>query len=470
MKRRNFLITAGVVGVGFVGLRILTRKDTTSVTAVPADDTPPLPPGYGALVKDPNGILDLPQGFSYKIISRTGETMADGLKLPGMPDGMAAFRGPEGKVLVVRNHELTATAAVIGAFGEKYELLHQVTPADFYDYGKGKTPSLGGTSTFIFNEETGVIEKQYMSLLGTNRNCAGGATPWNSWLTCEEDTTVMNDSVEKNHGYVFEVPASADVLRAKPEPIKAMGRFRHEAVCVDPKSGIVYLTEDMNDGLLYRFIPNVKGKLHQGGRLQALAIKEAPGRDTRNWVETSSEAFLSNVPTAVYWVDIDDVESPNDDLRLQGLQKGAAVFARGEGIWFDKNEFYFAATNGGKIQKGQVFKYTLSPNEGTANETDQPGKLELFVESTNPDILKYCDNLTASPWGDLMLCEDDPHPFLVGVTPKGELYKFGQGTKYESEFSGACFSPSGKTMFVNIQLEGLTLAITGPWKSVTASS
>ncbi len=272
------------------------------------------------------------------------------------------------------------------------------------------------------------------------------------------------DNIEKNHGFVFEVPASIEIARAKPEPIKAMGRFNHEAVCVDPKSGIVYLTEDRPDSLLYRFIPNEKGNLHAGGKLQALVVKDAPARDTRNWGENGAADFPSNTPVAVAWIDMDNVEAPDDDLRQRGFKNGAALFARGEGVWFDKNEFYFACTSGGKIQKGQVFKYALSADEGNAGETAQPAHLELFVESTNPDILKYCDNLTVSPWGDLMLCEDDMHPFLVGVTPQGELYHFAEGAKYQTEFAGACFSPSGKTMFVNIQGEGLTLAITGPWK------
>ncbi len=466
MRRRNFLIAAGIVGTGFSGLQCLSRKKPESEITSPEVKEQPIQFGYGPLVKDPDGILSLPAGFSYKIISRKGERMADGLLLPGAPDGMASFPSAGDKVIVIRNHELSANSPELGAFGEKYELLKTLLPSDFYDYGKGKTPSLGATSTFIYNEQSGEIEKQYLSLAGTNRNCAGGLTPWNSWLTCEEDVTTARNNVEKHHGYVFEVPASSEILRAKPKPIRAMGRFNHEAVCVDPKSGIVYLTEDRGDGLLYRFLPNEKGNLHAGGKLQALALKEAPGRDTRNWGENGAPDFPQNQPANVYWIDLDNVDAPDDDLRVRGHTKGAALFARGEGAWYDDNCFYFACTNGGKIQKGQVFKYILSPVEGTEDEATQPGKLELFVESTNDDILKYCDNLTVSPWGDLILCEDDSHPFLVGVTPQGELYHFAEGTKYETEFTGACFSPSGKTLFVNIQGEGLTLAITGPWKQV----
>lgn len=466
MKRRKFILAAGFVGAGFVGLRCFTKKNSENENTATQTPSQPISSGYGPLVKDPEGILHLPVGFSYKIISRKGEKMADGLLLPGMPDGMATFASSDERVIVVRNHEISPNNVTAGAFGENYELLNLLKPGDFYDYGKGKMPGLGGTTTFIYNEQTGAIEKQYMSLAGTYRNCAGGRTPWNSWLTCEEDVTTIRDNTEKNHGYVFEVPASPEISLAKPEPIKAMGRFNHEAVCVDPKTGIVYLTEDRGDGLLYRFLPNEKGNLKAGGKLQALALKESPGRDTRNWGENGAPEFPQNQPAAVYWIDLDNVEAPDDDLRIRGFQKGAALFARGEGIWFDKNEFYFACTNGGKIQKGQIFKYTLSADEGTSAETAQPGKLELFVESANPDILKYCDNLTVSPWGDLVLCEDDSHPFLVGVTPEGELYHFAEGAKYQTEFAGVCFSPSGKTMFVNIQGEGLTLAITGPWKQV----
>jgi secreted PhoX family phosphatase len=305
------------------------------------------------------------------------------------------------------------------------------------------------------------VEKEYLSLAGTVRNCAGGPTPWGSWLTCEETTVRADDVLERDHGYVFEVPASETYSLAVPVPLKGMGRFNHEAVAVDPKTGIVYLTEDDSEGLIYRFIPTTKGKLSRGGKLQTLGLTEMPSADTRNWTEnliTQGKAY------PVRWIDIDDVESPDNDLRFRGFSKGAARFARGEGMWYGKNNIYFACTNGGKIKSGQVFRYIPGPYEGTTREKESPGKLELFVEPNDKEIFKNCDNLTVAPSGDVILCEDHDHPFIVGITLKGEYYKIAENTGYESEFAGGVFSPDGKTFFVNIQHVGLTVAIEGPWR------
>ena len=244
-----------------------------------------------------------------------------------------------------------------------------------------------------------------------------------------------------------------------------MGRFNHEAVAVDPASGVVYLTEDRGDGIFYRYIPNKPGKLHKGGKLQALVILGEKSRDTRNWEDSEGPEFPLMKRHKVTWVDIDNVESPEDDLRFQGYDKGAAVFARGEGIWYGDKEVYFACTNGGKIGAGQVFRYTPSVDEGKPEEKNNLGELTLFVESEDREILKNCDNLAVAPWGDVILCEDHKHPFLVGVTPKGELYHLAENVGFESELAGGVFSPSGKTYFVNVQGPGITLAITGPWRS-----
>ncbi len=458
-SRRDFVKVSAMATLGFMGLNRWVQT--------PAHAASPAGAGYGPLLKDPEGILNLPKGFSYKIISRKGDKMSDGLFLPGAPDGMAAFAGKNGRVIVVRNHENSPDRFENGAFGEKNELLNTIASNKFYDYGNSKAPSLGGTSTFVYDPRTGRIETQYLSLAGTARNCAGGPTPWNSWLTCEEATFrigAYEGSAEKDHGYVFEVPASEKVGLADPHPIIAMGRFNHEAVAVDPRTGIVYLTEDRGDSLIYRFVPRTPGKLLDGGKLQALAIAGEKSFDTRNWESLNTPKFPVREPADVVWIDIENVESPEDDLRYQGTNKGAACFARGEGMWWGKNEVYFACTNGGHISSGQVFRYTPSASEGKADEKKSPGKLELFAESRDKEILKNCDNLTVAPWGDVVLCEDAPHPFLVGITPEGEYYKLGENVGFKSEFAGGVFSPSGETYFVNMQGAGLTVAITGPWK------
>ena len=156
-----------------------------------------LHPGYGPLEPDPKGVLNLPAGFNYKIISQKGNVMSDGLLVPGSADGMATFRGPDDKVIVIRNHEVSPGDRKGGPFGEDYRLLSKVDPAKLYDYGRGTLPCLGGTTTFIYNPGTKSIEVEYLSLAGTIRNCAGGLTPWNSWISCEENTSNANDKLEK---------------------------------------------------------------------------------------------------------------------------------------------------------------------------------------------------------------------------------------------------------------------------------
>lgn len=452
-SRRAFIKQSALVSVGFFALaRCAGTPELTHAS------------GKITLKSDSNKYLDLPEGFEYKIISRIGDLMSDGFLVPGRADGMGAFEGENGRVIVVRNHENSPLPVEFSPFGPNNELLSKMDSNKMYDAGSFELPGLGGTTTFVYNEETGEIESEYLSLAGTYRNCAGGITPWNSWLSCEEDTTVPEGAIEKEHGFVFEVPASEVAFIADPKPITAMGRFNHEAVCVDPDTGIVYQTEDQGDGLIYRFIPNVPGKLHEGGKLQALAIIDQPQLDTRNWDEV--KVFKQN-PLPTYWVDIENVLSPKDDLRYQGFEKGAARFARGEGMWFGEGELFFACTNGGPNETGQVFRYKPSPLEGKTNESDQPGVLELYAESPDKSILNACDNLTIAPWGDVILCEDNGElNYIRGINKEGEIYNIACNRSSNSEFAGLVFSPSGKTLFVNIQENGETLAITGPWDSL----
>jgi uncharacterized protein len=462
LTRRLFLKRSALVTAGFAGLHSLFHGSAFAAAAKEKDKD------EVKLEEDFYGVMDLLPGFTYTIISEAGEKMDDGLLVPGKHDGMGAFAGPNGTTILVRNHEMDPAATEHSPFGSKRALLRRIPRSKLYDAGKGKKPGLGGTTTLVFNTRTQKLERHFLSLAGTFRNCAGGITPWNSWVTCEEDVSRPNssgqdsdDPMEKEHGYNFEVPARAEIGLADPIPLKAMGRFNHEAIAVDPRTGIVYETEDRSDGLFYRFIPNTPGKLHLGGKLQALRLVDQKRADTRNFGE---QKIKPGTRLDVEWVDMDNVESPDDDLRYRGfIEHGAARFARGEGIWWGHEAVHFACTNGGKKKKGQIWRYFPSPEEGKAGEKNRPGQLELYIEPNDGNLVENADNLTIAPWGDLILCEDGKNPqYLVGVTPQGKTYKFGKTTI--SELAGACFSPDGSTLFVNIQSPGTTLAITGPWK------
>src|SRR3712207_5685309 len=148
------------------------------------------------------------------------------------------------------------------------------------------------------------------------------STPWGSWLTCEELAVLPpNAGVSKSHGWVFEVPATARGP-VDPVPLTAMGRFQHEAACVDPRSGVIYMTEDAFDhlGLFYRFLPNDRRNPAKGGRLQALGFRDAPGGgDSRNREQV---VWREGDWKEVVWVDMEGVDNPGDDLRLRGHKAG----------------------------------------------------------------------------------------------------------------------------------------------------
>ena len=402
---------------------------------------------FGPLRPDPDGILDLPAEFRYRIISTAGQRMNDGHRVPGAFDGMGAFPGPDGHVILIRNHELLPN----DWFGLS-------APADFvYD-----APCKGGTTTMVVAPDYTVV-RQFTSLAGTAHNCAGGVTPWNSWISCEEFTVTPAAQnpwikVTKPHGYNFEVPADASSTVA-PEPLIAMGRFRHEAIAVDPRTNIIYQTEDQGDGLFYRFIPNDVTQLQAGGRLEALMVSDRPQTIT-------ASGFPVNQPVLVEWVPIEDVNPVRDTVRQEGFGKGAARFSRGEGICYSSGHIYFTCTNGGDIPHGQIWKYTPDASESPpplGRSTGNGGVLELLAQPNNSRILDYPDNLVMSTWGDLLICEDGGgEQFIVGLTPEGTLYPFARNALNSAEFAGICPAPGSETLFLNIYSPGLTLAV---WKA-----
>ena len=437
LNRRNFI---GATGAAFSGLLL----NGCTGRSAPLTSAPSSFADYGPLVPDPAGMLDLPRGFSYRLLSSLGNAMTDGCTVPDKADGMGCFSLGNNEIVLIRNHELVPADDAGGVLAKGFGTRDgAIVP--------------GGTTSIVLDATTLEVKREFRSLAGTIRNCSGGITPWGSWLTCEEAPTGpgqrFGEGLAENHGWVFEVPANATGL-IDAVPLKAMGRFNHEAACVDPRTGIVYLSEDRDDSVLYRFVPTTPGRLGDGGLLQAMVVEGLS--DTRNW--TSADMAVGSRHT-VRWIDCDDVESPNDDLRSRAAAKGAAVVARGEGIHTGTDEIFVCSTNGGQRKLGQIFR--LVP--GTGGEPDQ---IELFFESQSKDQFNYGDNLTVGPNGHLIVCEDqytevvDNH--LRGITPDGRAYTLGR-LRMQTELAGGCFSPDGKWFFVNAYSPTRTLAITGPW-------
>ncbi|MEM9572080.1 MAG: alkaline phosphatase PhoX [Pseudomonadota bacterium] len=457
-SRRQFLRTAGCLAAAAPAYSTLSGCSTAGETETTVSEVD--------LVPDNEGFLDLPPGFTYQRFSELGDVMSDGFRVPGAHDGMGCFAmdGDADRCVLVRNHELSKDETNEGPFAPGAGVPQGVESAAIFDIAPSGDPVAGGTTNLIYNTRTQQLEQSFLSLVGTERNCSGGITPWGSWLTCEESRTTPNTEASQYHGYAFEVPSATRGL-VNAEPLRAMGRFNREAAAVDPRTGIVYQTEDSGTGLLYRFLPDEPGALRRGGRLQALAIVGMPAADTRNWDE-AGPTFTVGQSVACYWIDLDDVEAFEAPLQARGYDKGAAWFARGEGIaWAldpSGSAAYFACTSGGLAQGGQIWRYQPSPYEGTAREAEAPGQLTLHYESFDRSEMDMCDNIVPSPWGHLVICEDGPDRNAVkGVTPDGRVYTIAETSV--SEVAGACFSPDGKTLFFNVQGAGVTVAVTGPW-------
>lgn len=470
-SRRAFMASATALALsGFAQRANAVATDSSGFTDGPSRNEVF---GYGPMKADPYQLLDLPEGFSYRVVSQAGETMSDGLLTPDKFDGMGCFPLDDDRVILVRNHEISPLEFNSTAWGAQHRLLEPMERSKVFgvypDPDGGIYPLGGGTTTVVYNLRTGRTERQHLSLGGTAVNCAGGVTPWGSWLSCEEIVAGVKDGLPQDHGWVFEVPSRETGL-ADPTPIRDMGRFKHEAACIDPRTGVVYLTEDTSDSLFYRYLPNDPRRLQRGGRLQALALVDQGGADTRNW--QGRRLWTQGDRRAVRWIDMDGVHNPDDNLRLRGHAAGAAVFARGEGIHWAGDHLYFTCTSGGAHECGQIMRYVPSPREGQSDEASQAATLELFVESGDRAVLDYVDNIAIAPNGHVIGCEDKKvgTQHVKGVTPDGRVYAIARNAirhdadDSNTEFAGVCFSPDGRTMFVNLYSPGVTLAITGPWE------
>ena len=453
MDRRTFLGAAAgaLLAPSLEGLvarahAVGARADLRALVAGPGQG------GYGPLV--PAGRhLALPRGFTYEVFGIEGHPMSGGEPTPRAHDGMAAFPLPNGNVRLVRNHEDAEPAATARPIGD---------PALAYDRKAG-----GGTTSLevrVKRDGSRELVRDFVSLGGTLINCAGGPTPWGTWLTCEETVQGTGTSQRgEKHGYVFEVDARAEE-QVRAVPLKAMGRLYHEAVAVDPRTGVVYETEDRQTAGFYRFTPNRRGQLREGGTLEMLAVQGRPAYDTR----TGQRA---GVPLKVAWVPIADVDpagAEDDSLAVykQGVAGGGATFARLEGCFHADGSVFFHATNGGDLGLGQVWQYRP--------DARGEGVLTLVFESASRAVLDQPDNLTVSPRGGIVICEDaDQVCHLRGLTRDGRIFDFARNILNPNEFAGACFSPDGRTLFVNIQGDvrsgrfgvlGRTFAIWGPWE------
>jgi secreted PhoX family phosphatase len=419
VTRRDALLTGGAAAAALA----LGRG------AAAANDEGP----YGPLVADPGGLLDLPRGFQYRVISTRGEPMSDGRPTPGDPDGMAAFDGPGNTMVLIRNHELGfADAHIQGVVGT-----NPYNPAE-----------RGGTTALIVSPDRRVV-RDYVTSSGTANNCAGGRTPWGTWITCEEDR-------DPPHGFVFEVMWDEPENSLSKTPITEMGFFSHEALGIDPATGFVYLTEDDFRGgdvvpgsdsrvsYLYRFRPNrtgFPGALLQGGTLEALAIESlvTPAQRTADFW-TTGQTF------GVVWKQVNPADPP-----ASAEAQGCIRFNRLEGAYFAGGAFWFDDTVGGESRLGQIFRYLPATNT-----------LELFLEGTSATVMEAPDNVVITPWGDLWFAEDGPgFNRVIGLRPDRTTYEFARVVG--SEFAGPTFAPNGQTFFVNAQDLGLTFAIWGPF-------
>ncbi|MDO0911259.1 DUF839 domain-containing protein [Streptomyces sp. DT2A-34] len=464
---RSALAGAGVMLIGSVEA-LLTAPGAVADTAATGGAV-----GYGPLVPDPKGILALPEGFSYRILTRTGvTTLESGQTTPSNHDGTGAFAlggdddDDDDVTLLVNNHEIDDP------------LSEADDPVPHLD-GLVYDPAAAGGCTVVEVSDDSV--REWVGIAGTSTNCAGGVTPWGTWLTCEETEDKAGvGGMTKDHGYVFEVdPVHGSAANLDPKPIKALGRYAHEAVVVDKNRGHLYLTEDASkpNGLLYRWTPPV-GFTHGPGKLRALADNagvldamkcfDAAGQ----YVDDLSRATKVGTVYRVDWVKVPDRDAVTTSVRKQFLAGEITRSRKLEGMWWGDGGTYFVSSyarteSPGTPHDGQVWFY--DPRTGTIT---LKVLLAVHTDVSQDGAYDGPDNITVSPFGGLVIAEDgEGVSHLFGATADGQTYPIARnelnvGTAEApeySEFAGVTFSADGKTLFANIQDPGILVAITGPW-------
>lgn len=475
LTRRDFARTSAFTGAGVVlagSVEALASAPQALASTETSDaDTGDVAygggVGYGPLLPDPDGLLALPAGFTYRVITRAGRTkLESGESTPSNHDGTAAFAGPRGTTLLVNNHELG---------GPRSRWAHPVPLTEGLVYD----PAAAGGCTVVEVRPDGHVA-EWVGIAGTATNCAGGSTPWGTWLTCEEteDKAGVN-GMTKDHGYVFEVDPADRRAGQQPVPVKALGRYAHEAVVIDPKRGHAYLTEDAAkpNGLLYRWTPprdfrHGHGALRtlaaDAGSLQAFKCFDSGGQ----FIDDLSRATRIGTVYGVDWVTVPDRDAQVVSTRKQFADGEVTRARKLEGMWWGDGGAYlvssYARAESPVAHDGQVWFY--DPRRRTLTL-----KVLLGVNSdpSAEGAFDGPDNITVSPYGGLVIAEDGAGlQHLFGATDSGRTYPIARnelniGTEEEpeySEFTGVTFAPDGRTLYANIQVPGIMVGIRGPWK------
>ncbi len=486
MTTRRSVLAGGAAGVGFAVTGSMPSLAHSTPGDVPGKGNghghghakgrgiTPFPP----LEDDPAGLLALPAGFSYAVVTRAGVTrLKEGGLTPNGHDGTAVFSTGRGTYRLIQNHELKAGTAL----GVPH------LPGTVYDEGAIDA----GGCTVIATDSRGTNRGEHVAISGTSTNCAGGPTPWGTWLTCEETEdragkawsgNGKSGTYLKDHGYVFEVFHDG---RTNPKPIKAFGRYAHEALAVDKSRKHVFLSEDASgpNGLFYRWTaprgvelgPNLADRLaDDAGVLAAMQILLPDGSVLPDVAYLTSAQL--GLPFPVRWKAVPDRDARTTSTRKQFADGEVTRGKKFEGVWgtdegvYVVNSFAFAEADlpaDAVPHDGMVwfYNYRQETIQLVAYFPHQKTAVSGAAAKYDDLVFDGPDNVTVTPWGSLVLAEDGVGAsHVLSATPYGPAQAIARNQLNDSEFTGPTFSEDGKVLFVNMQTPGLTFAITGPWE------